>query len=314
MKKRILIPLDGSPFAERILAHLSTFGPSKNLDLILANVLESSRYYATFGSESLLTYDLSYWRSQAKEYLKMKAGELREMGHTVRTRLLKGDVAAALSDLAQAESVDLIAMTTHGRSGINRWVMGSVAERVLRSSSLPVFLVRPGADVIHSGAKTFLVPLDGSKLAESALDPVVELATRHDRVLLLSAVEHPEYWVEASTDLHVPPAAGTVEQQEKLAADYLENVASRLAAQNLTSEILVLYGPPADSIVDVAAQEGVALIVMTTHGRTGLDRWVFGSVAVKILRGAECPVLVVPTRAEKSAPELPAATAIPAPV
>jgi nucleotide-binding universal stress UspA family protein len=295
MMRKIAIPLDGSPFAERVLAHIPRFGKPDDVELLLVRVIETTRYYSYIAPDAVHIFDLTQWRQEAENYLKRVAGELRELGYRLYTTVVDGDVATSICEVASAQDADLIAMTTHGRSGLQRWIMGSVADRIIRTTQKPVYLVRPGKEVLSGGApQRILVPLDGSALAEAALAPALELTSNNDaELLLVQAVELPELWGEEFVSAETVAALPSLEEQETLARIYLEGIAASLRQDGRIVRIHVETGHPATVVASVAAAQTVDTIVMSTHGRSGLSRWVFGSVAEKVVRTVDCPVLLV---------------------
>ncbi|MBX3051444.1 MAG: universal stress protein [Caldilineaceae bacterium] len=295
MKRKILVPLDGSPFAERVLAFVRHLAPPKTSELLLVHVSQPSSYYAVPVPDMLHTVDITHWQEQAANYLKRIQEEWQAEGYEVTSVLSEGDIASNICDVADAQGADLIAMTTHGRSGIEKWVLGSVADRVVRTASQPVFLVRPQAEQTPSKPiERILVPLDGSRLAEQALPAAVELAQANgSEVWLLQSVEFPEYWGEEYAGMHSLPSMLSTEEQEEEARQYLLQVGKGLSNSKISAQIFVTTGHAASAISDVVADNEIDLIVMSTHGRSGLSRWVFGSVAEKVVRLAECPVLLI---------------------
>lgn len=305
MKSRILVPLDGSPFAERVLGYLRHVVNPRESELLLAHISQPSRYYTVLVPDAMHTVDFSHWQQQAESYLKRKSEELTSEGYAVTTILSEGDTASAICDVADAQDVDLIAMTTHGRSGIEKWVLGSVADRVVRSARQPVFLVRPQKEQARPRPlRRILVPLDGSGLAEKALPEATALAQRGKGELwLLQSVEFPEYWGEEYAGMHALPSMLSTEEQEEAARSYLLQVAEDVTRQKIPVQIVVTTGHAASVISDVVADNDIDLIVMSTHGRSGLSRWVFGSVAEKVVRLAQCPVLLIRAHTDESAGE-----------
>ncbi|RME61010.1 MAG: universal stress protein, partial [Caldilineae bacterium] len=198
MYKKIAIPLDGSPFSERILGYLPGLVTPHQTELVLLHVIELSHYVSLMAPDALHTVDMGHWRQEGEAYLKRVQGELRDQGYQVKARTIEGDVAGAICDAADQEDVDLIAMTTHGRSGFQNLLLGSVADRVVRTARQPVFLVRPQRDAKpRIPLQRLLVPLDGSELAELALPQAIGLAkANRGEIWLLQAIEFPEYWGE----------------------------------------------------------------------------------------------------------------------
>jgi nucleotide-binding universal stress UspA family protein len=295
MIRKIAIPLDGSSFSERVLAHLPRLGHPDAVDLLLIRVIDTTRQYSYIAPDAVHIFDFTQWRQEAENYLRRVAGELRVLGYRVHTTVADGDVATSICEVAKAQDVDLIAMTTHGRSGLQRWIMGSVAERLIRISQQPVYLIRPGKDVRASGAlQRLLVPLDGSTLAEAALETALKLPLEAGaEFLLVQAIELPELWGEEFVSAETVASLPSVEEQEALAQTYLDGIAQSLRRQGYSARIHIETGHPATVIAAAAVSQSVDMIVMSTHGRSGLSRWVFGSIAEKVVRTVECPVLLV---------------------
>jgi len=193
-------------------------------------------------------------------------------------------------------------MASHGHSGIRRWAMGSVAEKVLHSSKVPVLLIRSCVpeDIVYDrwSRTTLLVPLDGSHMAESVLPHVESLAKQrgHQKVdvTLLHVYEHPS--IVSQLDRFLIPK-GHTEHPANISPDaeeeYLAGVTKQLEDKRLSVHSVTLEGQPAEEIVDYANQNHFNLIVMATHGRSGLGRWAYGSVAHKVLLGVSSPLFLV---------------------
>jgi nucleotide-binding universal stress UspA family protein len=190
-------------------------------------------------------------------------------------------------------------MTTHGRSGLGRWLYGSVAEAVLSNSTIPVLLVRAGLastdlrDV--SGKPRLLVPLDGSPTAEQALPVAASLARVLDAEIVLVRIvpSAPASITHESLRLGNVRAPRPSDAYEREAETYLRDVAQRLEAEGLSVATAVGDDHPPTGIATAGEQLGAALIIMATHGRTGLGRFVLGSVAHDVLRQATRPILLI---------------------
>jgi nucleotide-binding universal stress UspA family protein len=194
----------------------------------------------------------------------------------VRLETREGDVGSAIIDLAAAESAGLIVMSTHGYSGLTRWVLGSITEKVLRASSCPVLVIRSTMPLAR-----ILVTLDGSQLAEAALGPAAEMARCLDaQVTLLRVVDFDDASYEE-------------------AKEYLRQVAERLGQQVALGPAIVMFGPAPQSILEVIQTHQIDMVAMATHGRGGLRRWVYGSVTEKILRTARRAMLIVRPSAQQ---------------
>lgn len=295
MFKKILVPLDGSSYSERVLAHLPAFVTPGGTQLLLLRVLEPFLPYTTQGyAEATEQIAAGGLRTEAEQYLSRVRGELRAMGIEAQTRLLEGDVTSAIHAVAEAEEADLIAMTTHGRSGVSRWALGSVADHVVRVVRQPVLLVRGDTPTTSEGAlRRILVPLDGTVFAEQALRQVEALARKENStVLLMRALD---LVLDQELDgmmVHTDGYGALRAVRARAVESYLAQAETHLRRQGIATRSLVQDLPPADAILQTVEHEQVNLVVMSTHARWGLGRWMYGSVADAVLRGASCPVLL----------------------
>lgn len=299
MSIRILIPLDCSANAERVLAYLHWVAPPESTELILVGVVEAWRY--SYGMPDYRMADmLTSVQSSTKEYLDYQVAELREAGYAVSSKVVEGDPADMILELAKELDVEMIAMTTHGRSGFVRWALGSVAERVLHDSSVPVFLVRDFDPHPAKDGLRILVPLDGSKLSEQALQSAIQVARRcNGQLYLVHALNLPtnmglQFLLESQEEVDE-----LVDQWWHDAEAYLLATAEAVRLQGVEVKTQLIHGEPDKVIDDLAKQGKVGIIAMSTHGRTGLQRWVYGSVASKVLRSVECPLLLVRAKADE---------------
>jgi nucleotide-binding universal stress UspA family protein len=255
----------------------------------------STRWPPSFTSIELAT------RKSERSYLRGIQARLRDGGTRLASAVtLTGPAGPALAQCVREMGIDLVVMSTHGRGGIRRAWLGSVADHLIRHLEIPVLLVRPGegeaapAHPFRGGQ--ILVPLDGSPLAEGALHWGVTLARAWDAEITLLQVVRP---VVHSTDPVLPlalPSAfdeGLTTMCRTHAQDYIDGIVQELHEQGIRATGVAALGwYAADSILEVAPPERVAAIVLATHGRGGLRRLALGSVADKVVRGADVPVLV----------------------
>jgi nucleotide-binding universal stress UspA family protein len=300
MIRRILIPLDGSVTAERVVPYARTFARGLRLPVELLAVVdvgslltsvETARFFDNLVEEEL---------RKSKEYLERIAE--RFAGSRVKRSVEQGSAAEAIIEKAAADESTLVAMTTHGRSGLNRWLLGSIAEKVLRATTNPLLLVRASTERKAEGEATLesvVVPLDGSELAEHALPIVAEIAKKlRLEVFLFRAYSNP----------YGPFITGAgyyaVNHDELLAGirddarNYLEEKMAELKKQGIGElSYLLQEGVASDEIVSMGSQIPDSLIVMCSHGRSGMKRWALGSVTETVVRHSRSPVLVLrPTR------------------
>jgi len=230
--------------------------------------------------------------TEAQAYLSALATGLSERGLDVEVAVPYGDAAESILLEIGLRGAELVVMCTHGRSGLGRWIYGSVAQQVLAHSPAPVLLVRPTGEVAMLASEpeqaTLLVPLADPAFAETALPHAAALARVLDgTILLLCAVEPPYTY----PGIGLAPAASMEIAGE--AESYLEEVAQGLRSAGLSVLTVVHTGWPADVIVYRGAMLGPRLIVMATHGRTGVVRLLLGSVALEVVRRSPLPVLLI---------------------
>ena len=307
MYQSMLVPLDGSELAEVVFAYAKDLAGRLDLEVILLHVGGSvlrefapmRRAYIGQAAETI--------KRQAREVQKKTGIQPGGKPVEVRGELADGYAADEILRYIDENNIDLILMATHGRSGLKRWGMGSVADKILRASKVPVWLIR--AEVTEETPydqwprRTILVPLDGSELAESVLPHVEALAKQRGTelvdVVLLRVCEPPVIASDYPADMplsweeHVKQITNHVKQ---VSEQYLAGVEKRLTDAGLKVRSEVLLGKPDVEIVDYAKRNPFNLIIMATHGRSGLSQWAYGSIAHKVLYGVSSPIFLVRPR------------------
>jgi nucleotide-binding universal stress UspA family protein len=209
---------------------------------------------------------------------------------------LKGNPESSIVEYAAQNPAAMIAMATHGRSGLNRWLLGSVAEKVLRSTSNPLLLIRatpPTRTDEPLAIKSIMVPLDGSALAETVLPPISELAKKLDaEMVLFRAYNIPAGFYDAGGGFAID-LDRLLAQTEADVLHYLEEKKAGLKKAGVGSvTIASRQGYDADEIINYAGNRPDRLIALCSHGRSGVRRWAVGSVAETVVRHCSSPVLV----------------------
>jgi nucleotide-binding universal stress UspA family protein len=230
------------------------------------------------------------------DYLKGVAVAFK--GAPVSCVIEKGTAAATIIDKAAEDKDTLIMMATHGRSGINRWVLGSVAEKVLRATNNPLLLVKAtdqGPAGEEARLTSVIVPLDGSELAESVLPAVTELAKKLDLEIILFRAYSIPYSIYAGADgYYAINFDQLIAEIKDEATSYLEKKTEELRRKGVEKvSCLAKEGLSADEIISLGRQTPENLIAMCTHGRSGVKRWVLGSVTETVVRHCGDPVLVI---------------------
>jgi nucleotide-binding universal stress UspA family protein len=300
--RRILVPLDGSFFSEQVLSHAQAVG-GRDAELVLLTVVPPAEPVRGLLGKTLVSAEdvrRAYTEGTRKDLERAERAWLGDRPNVV-LEVVVGDPAAEILRAAEVRGTDLIVMATHGRGALNRWAVGSVADRVARTSSIPVMLVRPWEEMpTEPGAwavERLVVPLDGSSVAAQAVPFAGALAAHLSIPILLATVT--DIAPELSGFLVYAAAFSQQVYDELLAVsrakahEMLADAANTLRRLGVSVSEQVLEGPVAESIAGVAGPRDV--IVMTSHGRSGVRRWVLGSVALKLIQHGEHPVVLVPS-------------------
>ena len=308
MLEHILVPLDSSKLSEQILPYLGHIVKSVHSRMTLLHVVDTEALPRLPGNkyQELTEQLLEREKDLARRYLSALRDRIGANEEAVSCEVIPGSPAEAIVSFAHSQGINLIAMTTHGRSGLNRWFMGSVADKVLHAATVPLLLFRPqnGNAPQVPQIQTILLPLDGSPLAESA-SPMAEFLAKSLALKVLVARAVPTYVFPFGDPYTFDGSAYTAELLElatKDAADYLDKTVDGLRLKGLKAErCLLLQGDIAGQLIDLTGRTTNVLVVMSTRGRSGLGRWVLGSVADRVVRGSGCPVLLIRAQAEPSA-------------
>jgi nucleotide-binding universal stress UspA family protein len=298
MLERILVPLDRSALAERAIgqAMLIARGAGASIDLVLVH---TPFPFAGFSGKR---WDETEWKVE-HDYLEAVARDVQSCSsRPVTHAVMRG--AATEKICERATDADLIVMTSHGRTGLSRAWLGSVADGVVHRTSVPVLVLRAERPtqprgMAHHGFKRILVPIDGSELAGEALGPAIELAKAVGASITLFRAVHPIPLI-AAYDVTLPLTF----QPMVVDADATEHALARVKGElaTIAEQLRHAHGldvdfgvaadaRSADAIVEFARARAIDCIAMSTHGR-GASRLVIGSVADKVLRGSGLPVLL----------------------
>jgi len=297
MYTRILIPLDGSKVAEHVLPYARLLAGALKLPVELLGVVDlvgiatSSHAHEARYLGALVEDE----RRASKTYLDRMAVTFPTV--SVKCSVETGKPEDVIIERGASDKGTLIAMATHGRSGAKRWLLGSIAEEVLRGTSNPLLLIRAAEEGKAEGEASFksiVVPLDGSELAESVLPAVMELAKRMNlKVVLIRSYVVPAAVYAGADDYYIPNYDELKAEIRDEASAYLEAKVNELKGKGFDKVSSVLLdGPAAEEIIGFARRTPDNLVAMCTHGRSGVKRWVLGSVTEKVMRHSGDPVLI----------------------
>jgi nucleotide-binding universal stress UspA family protein len=289
MFKHILVPLDGSELAERALQPAITLAAALSAKLTL---LRASPQLALFTADPQVYEEMRRMsEDQVLAYLRTTRENLPD-DMPINLVCENESGADAIVHFAETQSVDLIMMSSHGRSGLSRWVYGSVAEKVLHQSPCAIVIIRSTAVRELFQYNQLLVPLDGSELAEKALPVAVALAQTLDAKLHLLRVTEPAHIVFETVSMH--QVFNEIEAAEHDQAEaYLQAISADLPDFEVATAVLPSRGSAANAIIDYVGEQQIDLTVMSSHGRSGLSRWVYGSIAEKVLQGSCCATMII---------------------
>ena len=293
MFSRILVPLDGSPIAEKALPHARALARALQISVTLIAVVETATDFSEKKAGYFDTLIEGGVRT-AEEYLEKISKTFS--GAAIQYRVEKGRAEDAI--ITNAAAGTLITMATHGRSGLGRWLLGSVTEKVVRGAHNAVLVVRANEETSSEGEATLdsiVVPLDGSILAESVLIYVVELAKAfHAKVTLLRSYSLKQ--IIFSFEEYHPDLDGLKDALRWEATSYVDKKVAELKSRGLPDVFCsVLEGDAAETIIDMGKGAPNTLIAMSTQSGSTIKHWVLGSVTEKVLRHADNPVLTIRT-------------------
>jgi nucleotide-binding universal stress UspA family protein len=291
MWKKILVPLDGSDLAELALPYAEELATTFKSEVILLHVSEPSE---------------EHYRHMHQLYIEEVAQRLRERVRNVSPVVVSGKPADEIIGYAEKNKADIVIMTSHGRSGIMSWATGGIANKLLQAIDVPVLMVRavkPRRKVKRPVLlNRILLPLDGSEAGEAAVSYVAELMSRLESEVILFGVVSSGQHIRSVGGLdyiHYPREQ--LEIFEKEAEEYLDGVYRRLKRRKGSVKVTIRVGADdvGQEILKFAEEKGVNLIAISSHGHSGIEKWVFGSIANKVVQASKAPVLLVKALGEK---------------
>lgn len=297
MYSKILVPLDGSKTAEKVLPYARHLAGKFKIPVELLAVLDIAEMATHISAEKARHLD-----TMIEDGMRASTTYLRGVATTfpegnVTCTVAKDRAEEAIIGKADADGGTLIAMATHGRSGVDRFLLGSVAEKVLRGSTNPLVLVRAKEEAKTSGEapfKSIIVPLDGSELAESVIPLAATMAKQLDLEVVLFRAYHIPYNAYGGGDGHMVNYDELIGSVRDEANEYLDKQVAEVNKLGVAKvSALSKEGFAGDQIIALGHKTPEGLIAMCSHGRSGVKRWVLGSVTENVVRHSAAPVLVV---------------------
>jgi len=287
----ILVPTDGSDGAR--------IGARRGIDLA-ATIGADLHVLSAVDSRDIEPELSSDGQSERERLLEEEAKQAVESIATLARTHLAGQITTAvesgipfqtINDYVDTHDIDLIVMGTQGRTGFERVVLGSVAEKTLRTATVPIVTVTPDGDIVEIGDQRYenvLLPTDGSEGAELAVEWAITLAEVYDATI------HTVYSVDTSRFGGAEGSAEIHDELEQTGQAALETVHERAREADVSVAGNIASGPAARTILSYSEEHDIDVIVMGTHGRSGLTRYLTGSVTETVVRNAAVPVCCVP--------------------
>ncbi len=284
--KKIMVPLDGSPLGELALDYAVKIAISLRAELNLVTVSENrekehERLYSLYLDK--ITEQLTETLHKEQVYLQVTA------------TVTHGKPADTLVKYALKHNVSMLIIVSHGRSGIMPWSAGSTATKVIHKSTLPVLLVRANEPNLEgNGFERILLPLDGSPIGESAIPLVKDLALASNSEVLILRVVEPVQQVHTIGGIdHFIFTDEQAKRMEEEVGAYLKKVRRQFVSAGIAVKTIIKTGDPALEILKISEAEKINLVAMSSHGRSGIAKWILGSVSNKILQAGKKPLLIV---------------------
>ena len=281
--KKILVPLDGSVVAEAALAYAGLIAGRNKAELVLLTACDRDSETNT---------------RLRQAYLEHKAEELRAEGLKVSTAVVCGNTVEQIAVYAVRNKIDLLTISSRGYSGFKRLLLGSVAGKVIDYVKIPILLVKGGkAGKEKPELKRILLPMDGSQFSETSVPYAQSVISGTDaEIVLLTVAEPPS--VPSDRSANIKPSweeyrDALVAEVKEQATAYLERVRTAFADKKTRVKLLIEMGKPAESIMQAAEREQVHLIALSSHGRTGAERVLYGSVARRLIDESGIPLLLI---------------------
>jgi nucleotide-binding universal stress UspA family protein len=303
MYKKLLVPLDGSELAEKALPYALQLTRRLGLETTLLHVCGTGESTSLFMCSAYIKHLAETLTIRLKESKTKSASRPPEVGF-VKGETVSGDVLDSILEYADVNKSDLILISKHGHSGRKRWLMGSVAHKVLIASRVPVLIIHPESTegVIRlTWPRSILVLLDGSKLSETVL-PHIEALSKQEQVdadiTLFEVCEPPDLladYPEAIMPLtwkeHVKRAKASSEQ---VCSTRLAEIQKELEARNLRVSLKVALGDNViEEIIKYISEHNFDLVALTTHGRSGISEWPYGHVSDRLVQSLSVPLFLV---------------------
>lgn len=288
MFRKILVPLDTSKMAEEALPAAVELAKAFNSEVNIINVCDPHKLDEASSCQLYLD----------KEIENLKT-ELTAHGNQVKSELISGSPDRKILEYVQNEAIDLIFMSSHGRSGVVLWPMGSTVDKVLRRTRVPLIMVKvkkAQGETAQGGLfKRILVALDGSDLGSEIISYIKEIGDKFSsEIILLHVIDTDRRVHNLGRVDNIPFLHDELDSLREKAQEYLESEKLKFTGTHAAITAVVRMGNVAEQIIQHSKENSCSLIALSGHGHTGLEAWFIGSVTNKVLHASTKSIMVVP--------------------
>lgn len=313
MINHILVPLDGSALAECVLPHVVAIAPATKARITLIHVLEHSENRN--GSPPIDPVGWHMQKQESQAYLEKQVQQMQADGLDASHVILEGNSAESIIDFAHANQVDLIALSTHGRTGLSGWNVSSVVQKVLLRSYRSILLVRAYSieNDMQVQYKRLFVAMDGSTRGEYVLPFAIAMAQHHQSHLLVSTVIEKPQLIQRlpPSDEETQLLKQFTEMNQKSIVRYHEQIRTQLSLKGINTETHVRVADHVISTLhDLVNEVKADLVMLVAHGETGERRWPYGSITTSLIAHGNVPLMIIQDISENEIQPTPAEQAI----
>jgi len=296
MFNRLLVPLDRSALAECVLPHVSAIAKAFDASILLLTVLEAGE--SDEKQPSIDPLDWQIRKAEAEAYLQKIARQMQDAGLRVEAQVLEGKAEERIIEFAENQDINLIVLSSHGRSGLSGWNVSSVVQKIILRAYTSMMIVRAyqpiKSDPIDLKYRRLMVPVDGSQRAETVLPVASSLAAFYEADLfVVHVVRRPEMPRRRTplTPEDIGLAERLTERNKNEASKYLEEIRSRVPANVQTR--LEISNRVNATLHEIAKQEDIDMVLLSAHGYSGESKWPYGSVVISFISYGTTPLLIV---------------------
>jgi nucleotide-binding universal stress UspA family protein len=282
MYKKMLVLLDGSKLAEIVFTYAQELSARLSITLELLHVCSPQEAEQLPMRQAYMEHMAEILQSKAAKISSKIGGTTQGKSIEAQGKVVVGHPAEEILNYADKNNIDLIMLSTHGRSGIRMWDLGNVAHKVIHAAKVPIWLVPSELreEIIWDKLpkRTMVIPLDGSKLSADVIPHAINIAKQRGAPSEIVLI-----YVEPTELVHTREEMKLVEAKSLSIKKYLDDQAQQFSKEGIPAQSKILMGDPASEIIDFVKGNPAQLIAMTTHGRVGINRMIFGSVAENII-------------------------------